>query len=123
MCVSVCLTVERRRRDKINNWIVQLSKLVPECAQETVKQTQAVSIQLSSCFYHQGFFMLSVSLSMLLSSFLFVCLLVSLSSVCHVRHYYHDQKLVLESVRETTRHWLCFLSQSVNHHHCHYGIL
>ncbi|CAL1545424.1 unnamed protein product [Lymnaea stagnalis] len=33
--------VERRRRDKINNWIVQLSKLVPDCAQEPVKQTQA----------------------------------------------------------------------------------
>ncbi|XP_074653060.1 upstream stimulatory factor-like isoform X2 [Tubulanus polymorphus] len=26
--------VERRRRDKINNWIVQLSKLVPDCAAE-----------------------------------------------------------------------------------------
>ncbi|RUS77563.1 hypothetical protein EGW08_014667, partial [Elysia chlorotica] len=35
--------VERRRRDKINNWIVQLSKLVPDCAQEPIKQTQAVS--------------------------------------------------------------------------------
>ena len=37
------ILVERRRRDKINNWIVQLSKLVPDCAQEPVKQTQAVS--------------------------------------------------------------------------------
>ena len=37
------ISVERRRRDKINNWIVQLSKLVPDCAQEPVKQTQAVS--------------------------------------------------------------------------------
>ena len=26
------IVVERRRRDKINNWIVQLSKLIPECA-------------------------------------------------------------------------------------------
>jgi len=26
--------VERRRRDKINNWIVQLSKLVPDCAND-----------------------------------------------------------------------------------------
>lgn len=26
--------VERRRRDKINNWIVHLSKLVPECSQD-----------------------------------------------------------------------------------------
>lgn len=32
--------VERRRRDKINNWIVTLSKLVPDCAQEHVKQGQ-----------------------------------------------------------------------------------
>ncbi|KAJ8316174.1 hypothetical protein KUTeg_006188, partial [Tegillarca granosa] len=29
--------VERRRRDKINTWIVQLSKIVPECAQEQSK--------------------------------------------------------------------------------------
>lgn len=32
--------VERRRRDKINNWIVQLSKLVPDCAQECNKAGQ-----------------------------------------------------------------------------------
>ncbi|XP_060083522.1 upstream stimulatory factor 2-like isoform X2 [Ylistrum balloti] len=35
--------VERRRRDKINNWIVTLSKLVPDCAQEHVKQGQTKS--------------------------------------------------------------------------------
>ncbi|XP_064650606.1 upstream stimulatory factor-like isoform X2 [Lineus longissimus] len=34
--------VERRRRDKINSWIVQLSKLVPECAQDHTKQGQVV---------------------------------------------------------------------------------
>ncbi|XP_070550692.1 upstream stimulatory factor 2-like isoform X1 [Ptychodera flava] len=33
--------VERRRRDKINNWIVKLSKIVPECAQDHSKQGQA----------------------------------------------------------------------------------
>ncbi|CAE1278390.1 USF [Acanthosepion pharaonis] len=32
--------VERRRRDKINNWIVHLSKLVPECSQDHNKQGQ-----------------------------------------------------------------------------------
>lgn len=32
--------VERRRRDKINNWIVQLSKLVPECSNEQSKAGQ-----------------------------------------------------------------------------------
>lgn len=32
--------VERRRRDKINNWIVKLSKLVPECGQDHSKQGQ-----------------------------------------------------------------------------------
>lgn len=39
--------VERRRRDKINNWIVHLSKLVPECSQDHNKQGQvnAVSVQ------------------------------------------------------------------------------
>lgn len=29
--------VERRRRDKINNWIVQLSKLIPDCAVDGMK--------------------------------------------------------------------------------------
>lgn len=32
--------VERRRRDKINNWIVQLSKLVPDCTAEHSKAGQ-----------------------------------------------------------------------------------
>lgn len=32
--------VERRRRDKINNWIVQLSKLVPDCTNEQSKAGQ-----------------------------------------------------------------------------------
>ncbi|NXH54692.1 USF1 factor, partial [Rhabdornis inornatus] len=29
--------VERRRRDKINNWIVQLSKIIPDCSMENTK--------------------------------------------------------------------------------------
>uniref|UniRef100_A0A803J4V2 Upstream stimulatory factor 2 n=1 Tax=Xenopus tropicalis TaxID=8364 RepID=A0A803J4V2_XENTR len=29
--------VERRRRDKINNWIVQLSKIIPDCNTESTK--------------------------------------------------------------------------------------
>ncbi|CAG5123977.1 unnamed protein product [Candidula unifasciata] len=47
--------VERRRRDKINNWIVQLSKLVPDCAQEPIKQTQASKggILSKACDYIQ----------------------------------------------------------------------
>ena len=40
----VCVSVERRRRDKINNWIVQLSKLVPDCAQEHGKQGQLTGV-------------------------------------------------------------------------------
>lgn len=32
--------VERRRRDKINNWIVKLSKIVPDCSQDHTKQGQ-----------------------------------------------------------------------------------
>ncbi|KAK3601268.1 hypothetical protein CHS0354_040448 [Potamilus streckersoni] len=46
--------VERRRRDKINNWIVQLSKLVPECSQEHTKQGQIGSkggILAKACEY------------------------------------------------------------------------
>ena len=31
----VIFVVERRRRDKINNWIQQLGKLVPDCQAET----------------------------------------------------------------------------------------
>ena len=35
--------VERRRRDKINNWIVSLSKLIPECAESTAAASTVVS--------------------------------------------------------------------------------
>lgn len=49
MAVSVTLkrppllfTVERRRRDKINNWIVTLSKIIPDCTMDSSK-TGAVS--------------------------------------------------------------------------------
>lgn len=38
--VSV-LSVERRRRDKINNWIVTLSKIIPDCSVDS--RTGAVS--------------------------------------------------------------------------------
>ena len=37
------LAVERRRRDKINNWIVQLSKIIPDCNADNSK-TGAVRI-------------------------------------------------------------------------------
>ncbi|XP_012685043.1 upstream stimulatory factor 2 isoform X3 [Clupea harengus] len=39
--------VERRRRDKINNWIVTLSKIIPDCNMDTNK-SGAVSITLKS---------------------------------------------------------------------------
>uniref|UniRef100_UPI00358FE02E upstream stimulatory factor 2-like isoform X7 n=1 Tax=Myxine glutinosa TaxID=7769 RepID=UPI00358FE02E len=32
--------VERRRRDKINNWIVQLSKVIPDCSRDHAKTGQ-----------------------------------------------------------------------------------
>ncbi|XP_069805301.1 upstream stimulatory factor 1 isoform X3 [Dendropsophus ebraccatus] len=35
--------VERRRRDKINNWIVQLSKIIPDCSMESTKSGQVRS--------------------------------------------------------------------------------
>ncbi|XP_027621985.1 upstream stimulatory factor 1 isoform X2 [Tupaia chinensis] len=34
--------VERRRRDKINNWIVQLSKIIPDCSMESTKSGQVM---------------------------------------------------------------------------------
>lgn len=39
--------VERRRRDKINNWIVQLSKIIPDCHADNSK-TGAVSVPVLS---------------------------------------------------------------------------
>nr|1AN4_A Chain A, PROTEIN (UPSTREAM STIMULATORY FACTOR) [Homo sapiens]1AN4_B Chain B, PROTEIN (UPSTREAM STIMULATORY FACTOR) [Homo sapiens] len=33
--------VERRRRDKINNWIVQLSKIIPDSSMESTKSGQS----------------------------------------------------------------------------------
>lgn len=38
--------VERRRRDKINNWIMKLAKVVPECSQDHTKHGQ---VSIPSC--------------------------------------------------------------------------
>jgi upstream stimulatory factor len=32
--------VERRRRDKINNWIMKLGKIIPDCGPDQAKQGQ-----------------------------------------------------------------------------------
>ncbi|XP_035141828.1 upstream stimulatory factor 2 isoform X1 [Callithrix jacchus] len=37
LVVTHMLWVERRRRDKINNWIVQLSKIIPDCNADNSK--------------------------------------------------------------------------------------
>ncbi|XP_035229819.1 upstream stimulatory factor 2-like isoform X2 [Stegodyphus dumicola] len=44
--------VERRRRDKINNWIVKLSKIVPDCTSDHTKQGQG-GILAKACDYIQ----------------------------------------------------------------------
>ncbi|XP_062896274.1 upstream stimulatory factor 2-like isoform X2 [Mobula hypostoma] len=44
--------VERRRRDKINNWIVQLSKIIPDCNADNTKTGQSKGGILSkACDY------------------------------------------------------------------------
>ncbi|KAG8433744.1 hypothetical protein GDO86_012197, partial [Hymenochirus boettgeri] len=44
--------VERRRRDKINNWIVQLSKIIPDCNTESSKTSASKGGILSkACDY------------------------------------------------------------------------
>ncbi|XP_055798904.1 upstream stimulatory factor 1-like isoform X13 [Salvelinus fontinalis] len=46
--------VERRRRDKINNWIVQLSKTIPDCTLDATKNGQSKGGILSkACDYIQ----------------------------------------------------------------------
>ncbi|XP_067294940.1 upstream transcription factor 1, like [Pseudorasbora parva] len=46
--------VERRRRDKINNWIVQLSKTIPDCNVDATKNGQSKGGILSkACDYIQ----------------------------------------------------------------------
>lgn len=40
--------VERRRRDKINNWIVKLSKIIPDCSSDLNKSGQQSSVHLHS---------------------------------------------------------------------------
>lgn len=46
--------VERRRRDKINNWIVQLSKIIPDCTTDNTKTGQSKGGILSkACDYIQ----------------------------------------------------------------------
>ncbi|XP_061573298.1 upstream stimulatory factor 2 isoform X3 [Cololabis saira] len=37
--------VERRRRDKINNWIVTLSKIIPDCSMDSTKTGASLSSQ------------------------------------------------------------------------------
>ncbi|XP_056618610.1 upstream stimulatory factor 2 isoform X2 [Triplophysa dalaica] len=44
--------VERRRRDKINNWIVTLSKIIPDCSMESTKTSASKGGILSkACDY------------------------------------------------------------------------
>ncbi|RWS23393.1 upstream stimulatory factor 2-like protein [Leptotrombidium deliense] len=44
--------VERRRRDKINNWIMKLAKIVPDCSQDHTKQGQSKGgILAKACEY------------------------------------------------------------------------
>jgi len=44
--------IERKRRDKINNWIIKLSKIVPDCQDESTKQSQSKGVILSkACDY------------------------------------------------------------------------
>ena len=52
--------VERRRRDKINNWIMKLSKIVPDCAQDHTKQGQV-------CQGHLGILSTSINFAFLLT--------------------------------------------------------
>ncbi|KAL1479694.1 hypothetical protein MTO96_051648 [Rhipicephalus appendiculatus] len=40
--------VERRRRDKINNWIIKLSKIIPDCSSDLNKSGQPSSVHLHS---------------------------------------------------------------------------
>ncbi|CAN7981216.1 unnamed protein product, partial [Ixodes pacificus] len=43
--------VERRRRDKINNWIVKLSKIIPDCSSDLNKSGQASTLLLEWGLY------------------------------------------------------------------------
>ncbi|KAF4076057.1 hypothetical protein AMELA_G00225960 [Ameiurus melas] len=46
--------VERRRRDKINNWIVTLSKIIPDCSMDSTKSGASKGCILSkACDYIQ----------------------------------------------------------------------
>lgn len=36
--------IERKRRDKINDWIGYLAKIVPDCAQDHTKQVSVVTV-------------------------------------------------------------------------------
>lgn len=73
--------VERRRRDKINNWIMKLSKIIPDCSQDTGKgfetqvrqfqnftyflqYTSVLSLWLNSCSVLLGMVRFTVVLNM-----------------------------------------------------------
>lgn len=43
--------VERRRRDKINNWILKLSKIIPECKQDSSKGNFESQVFIYTIFF------------------------------------------------------------------------
>ena len=47
----VCVVVERRRRDKINNWIVSLSQIIPDCTLDSTKTGAVSSHPCLAIFY------------------------------------------------------------------------
>ncbi|KAG7233709.1 hypothetical protein INR49_006690 [Caranx melampygus] len=50
-CSMAVQTVERRRRDKINNWIVTLSKIIPDCSVDSRTGASKGSILYKACDY------------------------------------------------------------------------
>lgn len=74
--------VERRRRDKINSWIVQLSKLIPDCAVEHSKSGQVQEV----CYFLTRKFKLKLKSSQVI--------IINRNLLCY--YYYLHSPLVFQ---------------------------
>lgn len=96
----VCSSVERRRRDKINNWIVTLSKIIPDCSMDSTKTGAVSSLSLDSLLlFKRSSFFNCVTMSLYFQSKGGI-----LSKACdYIRELRQSNQRLQESLKEVER--------------------